>query len=66
MRTSQEESPRIVHGEVVRSVTEDPRPTLPLYEQTVAATGVDPETLFAGSAGPDCSCNWAGHRVYSL
>lgn len=65
MKTSQGGSPRIVLGEVLHSSTEMPPERLPAYEETIAATGVDPAVLFAESA-PDCSCNWAGHRVYNL
>jgi hypothetical protein len=65
MKTSQGGSPRIVQGEVVSSRTERAPEKLPGYEETIAATGIDPAVLFAESA-PDCSCNWGGHRVYNL
>jgi hypothetical protein len=39
----------------------------PLYDKTVAATGIDPQALFPeGGAGhgDSCGCVWSGHRVF--
>jgi hypothetical protein len=61
MRTSRgasPRSPRMVTGEVVGAETR-----LPVYEQTVAATGTDLATLF-GDDERDCSCGWSGHLIY--
>lgn len=54
---------RIVRGEVLAGSS---NPGTTVYEQTVAATGTDPEKLFAKGPASDgkCGCTWEGHRVY--
>lgn len=49
---------RIVRSEVVRS--------LPGFEETVAATGIDPRTLFGGKPAGTHDCDWVGHQVYGF
>lgn len=65
MRTSPAGNPRIIQGETIPSLVEKLRPSPPGYEETVAATGIDPTKIFEGGAA-DCSCDWRGHQIYNL
>lgn len=57
---------KIVPGEVVRGGNNS-RATI--YEQTIAATGTNPDELFREkpvNQGGNCCCGWVGHKTYSF